>query len=295
MIPKIIFHSDDYGISDHSCRQILDCCDQGQLQSVAILANSRFYDQSLELLRPYVQQGRLSITVHLNLVEGPSVTPAVQIPHLVDERGFFKLSFGQMLLQTSLHPHGPLIHEIHLELKNQITRVMTSFPDVSIGLDSHQHFHMIPAIFRTVIELIDETGISLHHLRFASEPLLPFLREPSFYKTYRPINLVKNLTLGILGLWDHRYLKNRSYEVPLFFGLMLSGCMDQDRVEVLLPRFYRIAQKKGCNLEVLSHPCGVSDPSECMAPDKKGFVAFYLSEGRQKEADMLKHIAVKNS
>jgi hypothetical protein len=71
--------------------------------------------------------------------------------------------------------------------------------------------------------------------------------------------------------------------------------MDQNRVEGLLPRFYRIAEKRGCNLEVLSHPCGVSDFHECMAPDKKGFVAFYLSEGRQREADMLKHLVVKES
>lgn len=288
MTPKIIYHSDDYGISDYSCRQILDCCDNGKLQSVAILANSDFYQQGIAMLMPYVQQQRLSITVHLNLVEGKSVTESSLLPDLTDEQGYFKLSFGQMLFQTLLHPHGPLTDQIHLELKNQILKVMADFPGIPIGLDSHQHFHMIPAVFRSVIRLIDETQIPLHHLRFADEPLTPFLKNPSLYKTYRPINLIKNLTLKILGLMDRRCLRGKQYEIAVFFGLMLSGCMDEERVSQLLPAFCKIAQKKGRPLEILSHPCAVLDKSECLDSSKTGFVAFYLSDGRKAEAAMLK-------
>lgn len=287
MIPQMIYHSDDYGISEYSCQQILNCCDHGKLQSVAILPNSSYFDTAVQTLRPYVVSGKLAITVHLNLVEGPSITPIGHLPHLTDEKGYFKLSFGQLLLQTMLSPRGPLVQEIRTELKNQILKIRNSFPDTPIGLDSHQHFHMIPAVFRTVVELIPEAELTLTHLRFADEPLLPFLKEPSLYASYRPINLIKNLTLKVLGWKDRTYLKGTDYNIPLFFGLMLSGHMDRQRVEKLLPHFCNIAANKKCSLEILSHPGGIRSIDECMDPNKKGFVEFYLSEGRSQEAHML--------
>lgn len=288
METKVIFHSDDFGMSEYSCRQILDCCDHGRLERVAIFANSPYYPQAVDLLRPYVSSGKLAVTAHLNLVEGKSVSPHRELPHLTDAAGYFKLSFGQMLFLTMLHPHGPLVEEIRTELRRQLQKVRKDFPETSIGVDSHQHFHMIPAVFRIVTELVDEWQIPITHLRFAAEPLSPFLKEISLLSSYRPINLVKNLLLNLLGLRDKKYLQGRPYETPLFFGLMLSGDMDRERVEKLLPHFIQIAERKHKNLEVLSHPCPVRNISECMDLRKKGFVAFYLSDGRLHEIEMLK-------
>ena len=84
MIPQMIYHSDDYGISRYSCEQILNCCDHGKLQSVAILANSSYYDAAIQTLRPYVDSGKLAITVHLNLVEGPCLSEKSEVSLLAD-------------------------------------------------------------------------------------------------------------------------------------------------------------------------------------------------------------------
>lgn len=289
MASKIIYHADDFGISEYSCRRILECCDNGVLQSVAILANSSFYAQAVEMLKPYLQTNKLKLAVHINLVEGFSVTPADRIPHLVDSEGKFKLSFGEMLLRTMLKPNGVLVREIRLEMRNQLKRVLNSFEGCSISIDSHQHFHMIPAVFREVIALIEEMKIPLDHLRFADEPLLPFLLVPSLYRTFRPINIVKNIVLKILGSLDRKYIKGTHYNTTVLFGLLFSGSMDKVRVEQMIPYLYKVAKRRGCDLEVLSHPGGVECISECMSPVQKGFVDFYLSDGRKKEAYMLQN------
>jgi len=289
MASKIIYHADDFGISEYSCRCILECCDNGVLQSVAILANSPFYLQAVEMLKPYLNANKLRLAVHINLVEGFSVTPAGQIPHLVDSKGKFKLSFGEMLFRTLLSPNGVLVREIRLEMENQIKRVLNSFEGCSISIDSHQHFHMIPAVFREVISLIEEMPVPLDHLRFADEPLLPFILVPSLYRTYRPINIIKNIVLKIMGSLDRKCIREKQYNTTVLFGLLFSGSMDKERVEHMIPYLYKVAKRRGCDLEVLSHPGGVESISECMSPTQKGFVDFYLSDGRKKEAYMLQN------
>ena len=67
---NIIFHSDDYGINLSSSQYILDCHEQGSLNSLAILANSPNFIPCCELLSPYIKSGSIDISVHLNLVEG---------------------------------------------------------------------------------------------------------------------------------------------------------------------------------------------------------------------------------
>ena len=63
--------------------------------------------------------------------------------------------------------------------------------------------------------------------------------------------------------------------------------MDVSRVMKVFPHFYRMAQKRGCDLEFLFHP-GYTEPNEdFMDPYKKSFQGFYLSNGRKIENETL--------
>lgn len=285
-----IFHSDDYGMSVASSRYILNCCDHGVLNSVAIMPNSPAFADCCQMLAPYVADGRIQISVHLNLVEGKALSHPEEIPTLVDEQGYFYHSFEQLFLLSLSPKRGKLKKEIKQELLLQIQKIQDAFPGVPLALDSHQHFHMIPLIFEVVLEIIRESSLSVRYVRMSREPLLPFLRTPSLYAQIIPINIIKNILLNIFSWWDFPRLKHLGIPTNLFWGLMFSGHMNFTVVSKLLPQFEQIALRKGMPLEILSHPCPITDVEECLDKRKKDFVAFYFSNGRYEEADMLKSI-----
>lgn len=287
---NIIFHSDDYGISVDSAKYILSCCDEGVLSSVAIMPNSPAFSICCQMLKPYVRQGRLNISVHLNLVEGKALSSPDELPLLTNREGYFRHSFEMLFLLTLSPKRRRLKEEIRMELTRQIRKIQDEFPDISLALDSHQHFHMIPLVFDTVLEIIQELSLPVRYVRMSSEPLLPFLQTPSLYRQIRPINIVKNVLLNVFSWWDAPRLKKQGIPTNLFWGLMFSGNMNLSVVQKLLPRFQAIASRRGLPLEILSHPCPVADIADCLDREKKGFVSFYFSKGRYDEAIMLKSI-----
>lgn len=289
---NIIFHSDDYGISIDSSRHILSCCDEGVLGSVAILPNSPALSSCCQLLMPYIRQGRLAISVHLNLVEGKSLCPPEEVPLLTDQEGYFRHSFGILFLLTLSPKRHRLKEEIRRELTRQIQQIQAIFPDVPLALDSHQHFHMIPLVFDTVLEIIQELSLSVRYVRVSSEPLLPFLLTPSVWRQIRPINIVKNLLLNVFSWWDIPRLHRQGLSTNLFWGLIFSGDMNLSVIEKLLPKFQSAATRRGLPLEILSHPCPITNIDECLDRHKKGFVSFYFSHGRYEEERMLKSIKI---
>lgn len=287
---KTFFHSDDYGMSVQSSKYILSCCDEGVLSSVAVMPNSPVFADCCQMLKPYVEQGRIAISVHLNLVEGKALSTPDKLPLLTDEEGFFCCSFEKLFLMTLSAKRSRLRREIKRELVCQIRRVQEAFPAAELALDSHQHFHMIPLVFDTILDIIKEMSLSPRYVRLSCEPVLPFLLNPSVFVKIRPVNMVKNLLLNLFGCWDKPALRRRGIPANLFWGLMFSGNMNLFVVDELLPVFEKTAARRGLPLEILSHPCPIEDTQECLDKRKKEFVDFYFSRGRFEEAAMLKSI-----
>ncbi len=284
------FHSDDYGMSVHSSKYILSCCEEGVLSSVAGMPNSPVFAECCQMLNPYVEEGRITISVHLNLVEGRALSQPDRLPLLTDERGFFCCSFGKLLMMTLSAKRSRLKKEIQRELTCQIRRVQEAFPAAELALDSHQHFHMIPLVFDTILDIIKEMPLSPRYVRLSCEPVLPFLLNPAILVKIRPVNMVKNLLLNVFGWLDKPALRRSGISYNLFWGLMFSGNMNLFVVKELRPVFERIASRRGLPLEILSHPCPIEDTEECLDKKKKEFVDFYFSRGRFEEAAMLKTI-----
>lgn len=105
-------------------------------------------------------------------------------------------------------------------------------------------------------------------MRIPTEPIGPFLREPSLYLTYRPTNLVKNAVLN--SLW---YFIGSS-SVAIFCGILFSGEMDQRRLAKVFPHFLRLAQNRGMDLEFLFHPGAILPGEPFLDPKKRGSVTF---------------------
>ena len=288
--PKYIIHADDYGITLEQSRRILACSSMcggmGALNSLSVLVTSPEFCDCATVLMPFAD--RLLIGLHVNLVEGPCAADPIEIPLLVNGDGVFRQSFGGMLALSTAHPKE-LRRQLQIEIGAQLNLFLDAFPEMRgrLRVDSHQHFHMIPAVFDALATVVEESGCALEYMRIPAEPVAPFAA--AHVKSNVPfINAVKRVTLNTL--WRRNWGKVEGLEnhSAVFCGIGFSGCMNEKNVASVLPAFMEYADDREQRLEFLFHPGGVKDSSACLNPDLPGFVSFYSSANRDEEANALK-------
>lgn len=316
----MIVHADDFGITLQQARAILGlsdiCGGQGALNSISIFANSPAFEESAALARRHALEtasdggqesaGKLSVALHLNLVEGPSCADPAAIPLLVDERGMFRNDFARLFLLEASPERDALNAQIKLECAAQLDRFFDQFPGARshLRIDSHQHVRAIPAIFATMLETIADRGATLTRLRQPSEPLGPHVR----CDTLR-FSGAMNRTKAILLTKLCRHNRNRvpaGCATPVFCGVILSGKMS--RVDARLVRAfeeeaaYLAAARADLNnyrllpgdeqVEMLFHP--VSVPVEqCLDPLNKPFATACASPERDAEAETIRRLSAE--
>ena len=98
--------------------------------------------------------------VHLNLTTGRPLLPAAETPTLVDQDGEF-LPISTLL--SRLLAGRVDKDELRRELEAQIDLALAIFgtsPETRIGqLDTHMHFHAVPALGRLVADLARRYGV----------------------------------------------------------------------------------------------------------------------------------------
>lgn len=272
--------ADDYGLHHRMSACIRECAEQGALNKVSIFPN---FDQlDLEQLK---SNQNLSLSLHLNLVEGYCMADVTKVNLLADESGKLKHTFGG-LFRLNLLEAKKLEEQAYWEIKAQVLFWKSKLPkDAPVLIDSHQHTHVIPAVFRALVKVLQEENISLQYLRIPAEPLMPYLKTPSLYFTYSPVNLIKQWLLKLL--WQKNKSLAKKYNIPTayFFGILFSGKMDEKRVAKVFPKYRKLAEKKGHDIEVLFHP-GYLEQRESEFLNKNiVFGKFYFSENRKTEYD----------
>jgi len=289
-------HADDFGVSVHASKDIVECLEDGALNSISVIPNMSCF---LECVRLYQDKKAFFkkeplICVHLNVLDGKAVSDKKKIPDLVDEEGFFSLSWGKLFFLNygSKKKKERIGKQLKIEFEAQIGMVKEAFDLKELRLDSHQHPHMIPFIFDILMEISEESKTPVRFVRLAKEPLSPFLRQICFYPTYSPVNLVKNIILNFFALQDRKELEKRGISFELLWGLLMSGNMDARRMRELFVSMVRYAEKKGKVIEILFHPGRMLKEEQSDEYRKRGFLDFYLSEGRSVEKESV--YALKN-
>ena len=274
--------ADDYGLESVSSRHIQECIDQGLLNRVSVFPN---FDQ-IDLDK--IRNGKnIQIALHINLVEGKCLSDPKEIGLLADENRFLKHEFVGLFKLSLLHPKE-FKEQIYKEIKAQVLFWKSILPeDMLFCIDSHQHTHMIPAVFKTMLEVLREENITVEHLRISAEPLSPYLRTPSLYFTYNAINIIKQWLLKFLWQIDKRYVNKDEIHKSYYMGILFSGNMDAKRIKKILPKYVKLAEKKGKSVDVSFHP-GYLDPQNANLNNKNvAFKRFYLSDKRKKEFESL--------
>lgn len=276
----IYFCADDYGLCHSASTHILECVDKGALNKVSVFPN--FDRVNLQKLS---ENKSLRLSLHLNLVEGKCMARADEISLIADKGGNLKHTFGGLFTLSLLQPKG-LEAQVYKEIKAQVSFWKGILPkDVPFCIDSHQHTHMIPTVFNALLKVLKDENIPLTYMRIPTEPILPYIQTPSLYFTYKPVNLVKQWLLNLLWLINKREARENQIPTSYFLGILFSGEMDEKRVNKLLPKYKKLAERDGKDIEVLFHP-GYTNGTVSDFTDKNVvFNKFYLSPNRKAEFD----------
>ncbi len=279
----IYFCADDYGISKISNSRIENCLENGVLNQISVLPNG-----DISELKERLFDKNVRLSLHLNLVEGHPLSKREEIGLLVSKDGSFKHSFIGLFFNSIFGKRKELEKQLYSEIKKQVVFWKNTIGNERpIFIDSHQHTHMIPLIFKTLLRVIEDEGLKVENIRIPAEPLAPFILTPSLYFKYKPSGLIKQWLLKFLNLFNKRKLKASKIPSTLFLGIVFSGNLVEDRIKKILPLYQKKAQKQGRDIEMAFHPGflekGESETYGC----RLGFEKFYLSFWRKKEYDTL--------
>lgn len=276
----ICFCADDYGLSEIASIRIQQCVDAGVLNKVSVFPNFDRVD-----LSKINEKRQVRISLHLNLVEGKCMANADEIDLIAGKKGDLKHTFCG-LLKLNLLQRKKFEVQVYKEVRAQILFWKNLLPEgYPFCIDTHQHTSMIPAVFKALLKVLKEEKIDIHHIRIPVEPLLPYITTPSLYFTYNPVNIVKQWLLNFLWLINKTQLKKNKLPTAYFFGILFSGEMDEKRVRKILPKYLKLAEKSGKDVEVLFHPGYLENESPDFKEKNIVFKHFYLSENRKKEFD----------
>ena len=306
-------HADDFGITPVQAKEILSlsssCNGIGALNSVSIFANSPAFDEAASLAQPHVDRGLLRVCLHLNLVEGPSLSNPERIPLLVNEHGMFKNNFIGLLKLGIINKHD-VFDQLVIECRNQIQRYLSAFPNeqLSFQLDSHQHVHAVPVVYKALAQALIEENCQVMRLREPIDPLSVYrssIGDSSKESDNTSMTQKHNASIRIpmvnrakivliSALWrkcpvnDIPWSPNRPSSAPLFSGVVLSGRMDEFNKHLLVS-FQHEAARQDRDVEILFHPISVPI-KECLDPLNEPFAEACASESRNREAALIKKL-----
>ena len=278
----IYFCADDYGISKESNSRIEKCIQNGVLNKVSVLPNGELEDFKQRLSKYDVK-----LSLHINLIEGKPLSPTQDINLLVDDKGNFKYSFIGLLLLSLSPKRKQLKNQLYKEIKEQIIFWKKNMGENPLWIDSHQYTHMIPLIFKTLMQVIKDEGVEVEYLRIPDEPVTPYLLTPSVYTECGFVGLIKQLLLKFFALINKKQFKKSNINTACFMGVMFSGEVTCKKIKKVLPRYLKIAGKQGRDIEIALHPGYLEMGETLMAGCRMGFKKFYLSPGRKIEYDTL--------
>ena len=275
----IYFCADDYGISKLSNTRIEECLKNGVLNKISILPNGNASDFS-EL----IFEKNIKLSLHLNLIEGYPLSKKEDVSLLVEGNGSFKYSFIGLLFISIFGNRNLLEKQIYNEIKAQIDFWKNKMGEnTPVLIDSHQHTHMIPLVFKTLMRVIKDENVDVEYIRIPDEPILPYIKSLSLYLKYSPVGLAKQWLLKFLNFINRKEFKKSNIKSAAVMGILFSGQLSEDKINKLLPHYMN--QNK--NIEIVFHPGYLERGESLIDCCQPSFEKFYYSKWRRVEYNTL--------
>lgn len=216
----LIVNADDMGLHKDINRGIRVAHTDGIVTSASLVGCGEAFDHALAVLHDCPE---LDIGIHLTLIQERPLSQPSEISSLVGRDGRFLPSYRQLVTRALA---GRLrTAEIRHELEAQVQRVLAAGVRPS-HLNSHQHVHVLPQVWKVTQELGRCYSI-------------PFIRLPRFDYladgARTPWDPVIRLGLNALSLVA-RYLGHRLLTQIPTTGLHLGGRLSKDDLVGLLAR-----------------------------------------------------------
>lgn len=301
----IILHADDYGETYNTCIEMIELLKGGYLDGISVITNMRDYERYADMfMKAIPDMHHLPlINVHINPVEGRHLQGNDRLENPDDHIltwTWSSLFFTSYRLPTHSRDgermryrevYRELEHEISMQLKagaefiqmaqNIAREAGIPYTPQNIRIDSHQHSHMIPIVWKALTEVIVAQKLKVDYIRNAHEPLLPFLKHR---RCINILGFIKNRVLAFNAPKVERYIK-RNIGVPNYLcGVMMSGHMDMVRVGEILPDMTGFCHGHGYGLEVNIHPAMMLDTEVTEEIPYDSAMSFYTSPDRHTEA-----------
>lgn len=236
---KFILNADDFGMSKAFNRAVLDGYHNGFLSSASLCANGKAFNAGVNEIIP--ECPNLAIGVHLNIIEGRSLTKA---PLLTNKRGKFNKNFAQLLFKSN---NPEFLEQVEFEFRTQIETVM-NYTKVD-HIDSHVHTHAIPNLFKITARLAKEYNIPYIRTQYEEMYFVPSIKKHINLKY--PINILKILLLNYFTSQNKKIVQEYGLKTnDYMIGVGYTGLMDNMTVEYGLR-----AIDEDCIAEAIIHPC----------------------------------------
>lgn len=239
MSKKFILNADDFGMSNAFNKAVLEGYNFGILKSCSLCANGEAFDEAVTDIVPKCEN--LSVGVHLNIIEGMSLTnPSM----LTDEKGIFNNGYASIILKSM---NKKFLEQVEKEFRAQIEKIRAHIKVDHI--DSHVHTHAIPNIFKLTVNLAKEYNIPYIRTQYEKPYFVPDIKKHLNLKY--PPNILKIILLSTFTAMNRNVLKKSSLKTnDYLIGVGYTGMMDDMSIEYGLKNL-----PKNCVAEALIHPC----------------------------------------
>jgi len=203
----VIVNADDLGEAESIDRGIFACHQAGIVKSASLLANG---ESLLFALEQAAKLPGLGLGIHLALVKGHPAAPQEKIPSLLFDNG--KFAWGYRPFAQRYFTGGINLREVEYEWECQREKLGNTKID---HLDSHQHLHLLPALFKLTLKMAKKWGAN--YIRMPYENIKPVIKLPK---------LLTSRVLNLFCLKAQRDLRKSGIRCSdYFFGTSFSGLM----------------------------------------------------------------------
>jgi predicted glycoside hydrolase/deacetylase ChbG (UPF0249 family) len=234
---RLIINADDLGYSAAINDAVKICYIEGSITGASIMPSGMGFRNAADMLKKI---GRTDIGVHLTLTGSlaPCSGNKDQIATLLDINGLFvsnhnalglKLLFGKIKDE-----------EIYIEFKAQIEKVLKEGLVIT-HLDSHEHVHMFPVVFKQVLRLAREYKVPYVRVSFESASVITkdfSIRDLARYSLLRGISVIPRKLISGTDIVSNDF----------FFGHFHSGRVNEDVL------FFMLENVKNGLTELAVHP-----------------------------------------
>jgi predicted glycoside hydrolase/deacetylase ChbG (UPF0249 family) len=229
----LVVTADDVGLHPGMTLGALTAHDEGIVTACSVVATGPALDDAVERLR---ERPGLDAGVHLTFVGERPLSPPERVRSLLGPDGAFLPGFRAFAARYILGRIDGA--ELEAELRRQIERLLAAGLRL-VHANSHQHLHVLPRVFETVLKLAEEYRI----------PWVRVPREPA--KALSPRALEIGILNGI-GRQARQKLKGSAVRTAdRTIGILDAGRLTPERLTRILKDVENVT-------ELVCHP-GIGD------------------------------------